>query len=247
MSDERGRTRATAYDSVWTRPVLRTGRPGGLTRDHVIAEAVSLLDEAGVGGLTMRALARRLGQSPMAIYHYVATRDDLLELAADAVFAAPSPGSRSSHGAPRGTRPDAHEDGEPARDRLIAIGERMLVVFMEHPWAPGLLGAAPPLGPNAQANLRAVVGAFTGAGLGGARLDGAVTAFYYFVLGAGGGEAAFGSLDPASSGDLLAVTTTMAGPGDGELVAYLGRMAERGPAGRFRAGLELILDAALRS
>lgn len=55
--------------------------------DSVLAEAVALLDESGVAGLTIRALAARLGGGPASIYWYVSGRDELLDMAADSVLA----------------------------------------------------------------------------------------------------------------------------------------------------------------
>lgn len=68
------------------------GRPRAnepkLSRDQILDAALALLAEAGVGGLTMRALARRLSIDPMAVYHYFADKDALLAAAADRAFAA---------------------------------------------------------------------------------------------------------------------------------------------------------------
>ena len=55
--------------------------------DAVLAGAVSILDEAGAQGLTIRALAARLGGGPASVYWYVSGRDELLDLAADSVLA----------------------------------------------------------------------------------------------------------------------------------------------------------------
>ena len=53
----------------------------------MLTEAVALLDESGSQGLTFRALAARLGTGVGSIYWYVASRDELLDLAADHVMA----------------------------------------------------------------------------------------------------------------------------------------------------------------
>lgn len=52
----------------------------------VLAEAVALLDEHGAQGLTLRALAARLGGGAASLYWYVSGRDELLDLAADSVL-----------------------------------------------------------------------------------------------------------------------------------------------------------------
>ena len=55
--------------------------------DAVLAGAVAILDETGTQGLTIRALASRLGGGPASVYWYVSGRDELLDLAADSVLA----------------------------------------------------------------------------------------------------------------------------------------------------------------
>jgi AcrR family transcriptional regulator len=59
-----------------------------LTRERIVEAAVELLDAAGEGGLTFRALAERLATGPGAIYWHVANKSDLLDAATDAVVAA---------------------------------------------------------------------------------------------------------------------------------------------------------------
>jgi AcrR family transcriptional regulator len=49
-----------------------------LTLESVVLAAVDVIDADGVGALTMRRLATRLGCSPMALYRHVATKQDLI-------------------------------------------------------------------------------------------------------------------------------------------------------------------------
>jgi len=58
-----------------------------IDRDRIVIGARALLDQRGLGALTMRALADELGVRPMALYHHVATKDELLDLLVDRVFA----------------------------------------------------------------------------------------------------------------------------------------------------------------
>jgi AcrR family transcriptional regulator len=59
---------------------------GGLSKGRVVAEAVRLADREGVHGLSMRRLATELGAGAMSLYHYVASRDELLDAMVDVVF-----------------------------------------------------------------------------------------------------------------------------------------------------------------
>ncbi|HSK01904.1 MAG TPA: helix-turn-helix domain-containing protein [Kofleriaceae bacterium] len=65
-------------------PRRRPGRPARqvLTRDRILEAALVLLEQDGLDGVTIRALARRLRVDPMAIYHYVEDRHALLREAA---------------------------------------------------------------------------------------------------------------------------------------------------------------------
>jgi TetR/AcrR family transcriptional regulator, tetracycline repressor protein len=58
-----------------------------LTRQRVVAAALALVDRDGLGGLTMRALGRDLGVDPMAVYHYLPSKDTLLDAIVEAVWA----------------------------------------------------------------------------------------------------------------------------------------------------------------
>lgn len=62
-----------------------------LSRDQILDEALGLLAEVGLASLSMRALARRLGIDPMALYHYFADKDALLAAAAERSFASLRP------------------------------------------------------------------------------------------------------------------------------------------------------------
>jgi AcrR family transcriptional regulator len=58
----------------------------GLSKQRVVIEAVRLADSEGVHGLSMRRLAGTLGAGAMSLYHYVASKDELLDAMVDGVF-----------------------------------------------------------------------------------------------------------------------------------------------------------------
>ena len=57
-----------------------------LNRDEVLRAALALLDDVGLRGFTMRALAERLGTYPATIYWHVGTRTEVLSAAGDLVL-----------------------------------------------------------------------------------------------------------------------------------------------------------------
>jgi AcrR family transcriptional regulator len=54
-----------------------------LTRERIVAEALALVDEAGLGGLTTRKLGERLGVEAMSIYHHFPSKQRLLDALVD--------------------------------------------------------------------------------------------------------------------------------------------------------------------
>jgi len=69
-------------------PRLPRRRPGptrrtALTVDGIVAAALEVLDETGVTGLSMRAVAERLGTGAASLYAHVSGREELLELMFD--------------------------------------------------------------------------------------------------------------------------------------------------------------------
>jgi AcrR family transcriptional regulator len=95
---------------------------GPLHRDAIVAAAVELADEEGVGALSMRNLARRLGYEVMSLYNHVANKDELLSLMVDAVAGEieEQPGDAAPLAAVRATAVSTHD------------------VLVRHPWAPVL-------------------------------------------------------------------------------------------------------------
>jgi AcrR family transcriptional regulator len=57
------------------------------TTDEIADAALRLVDETGVGALSMRALANALGTGPMTLYNYVADKEGLEELVVAAIVA----------------------------------------------------------------------------------------------------------------------------------------------------------------
>jgi AcrR family transcriptional regulator len=96
-----------------------------LTRERIVGAAIALLDEAGVTGLTFRALAERLATGSGAIYWYISGKDELLAAASEAVI-----GDSTQAAAPvHGTAPAA-APGEAVRALALALFD----AIDAHPW-----------------------------------------------------------------------------------------------------------------
>jgi AcrR family transcriptional regulator len=59
----------------------------GLSRAQIVDAAYSILREHGLGGLSMRRLARDLGVQPGALYYPMDSKQELLVAVADRIFA----------------------------------------------------------------------------------------------------------------------------------------------------------------
>jgi AcrR family transcriptional regulator len=89
---------SAAFDDLPPAPGMRPRRTPrrALTRELVVDAALDLLDEGGIAGLNMRALAERLGTGPASLYAHVSGKDELLALLIDKVSAeipVPEPGA----------------------------------------------------------------------------------------------------------------------------------------------------------
>ncbi|SNS77141.1 transcriptional regulator, TetR family [Actinomadura meyerae] len=65
------------------RQSARRGRPPKISRAEILAAARRIVDEEGAGKLTMRRLAGEVGSTPMALYHHVRDKEELLLLLLD--------------------------------------------------------------------------------------------------------------------------------------------------------------------
>lgn len=68
----------------------KAGRPAkgssSVSKSDILENALSLLDETGERGLTMRSLAKKMSVTPMALYHHVGNRDELIAALVENVF-----------------------------------------------------------------------------------------------------------------------------------------------------------------
>ncbi|RBJ06104.1 TetR/AcrR family transcriptional regulator [Micromonospora provocatoris] len=153
---------------VWLRAVPpRARRKPPLTLKRIVELAVTVLDEQGVEGLTMRCLAQRLDVTATALYWHVKTKDDVLDLAVDHIFGeVPVP-----------------DDGDDWMDDVRVLVRAWRGAMLRHPWAPRLVGR-PMLGPNVLARTEVLQSALVRGGCGGLHLAVATRMLANYVIGA---------------------------------------------------------------
>jgi AcrR family transcriptional regulator len=119
-----------------------------LSRERVLRGAVEVADAGGVGSLTIRSLAHKLGVKPMSVYYHVANKDEILDGIVDLVFSEielPSPGGDWR-----------------TEMRLTAISARR--ILRRHPWAIDLLQSRTSPGPATLRHHNAIIGTLREAG-----------------------------------------------------------------------------------
>ncbi|MGW0659475.1 TetR/AcrR family transcriptional regulator C-terminal domain-containing protein [Streptodolium elevatio] len=131
---------------------------------------MALLDEQGIDGLTMRRLAERLGSGVTTLYWHVDTKDDVVDLALDAVFAH----LQTPTGTPDPTR---------WREDIADLLHDWRAAMLRHPWSAALL-QRPTLGPNLLARMEFLQATLVATGLSGTRLTAATWTLYNYVMGA---------------------------------------------------------------
>lgn len=196
-----------------------------LERAQVLAAAVALAREEGVGALTMRRLSDRLGAWPTSVYHHLGgAKADLVALTVDALAEEVDLGDSSSAAWDRQLRALAHEV------RRVALSVPGLAEHL-------LIATAP--GPNAVAIFQRVVGLLRAGGLSEREAYSGYRVMMAFVLGqtrADGGD-----------GDADRLAALRAASGDGPTAAVLEAASALTVEERFELGLDLLLDGLRRA
>ncbi|WP_328453410.1 MULTISPECIES: TetR/AcrR family transcriptional regulator [unclassified Amycolatopsis] len=133
---------------VWERPEP-PDRPvlAPLSRELIVGTAIRLADADGLAAVSLRKIAAALDVGPMRLYGYIATKEELLDLMLDAIYAE--------------TRPI----GDDWREVLRSSAETTRRAAHRHEWLADLIGGRPQLGPHALARGEAVVAAMGAVGV----------------------------------------------------------------------------------
>jgi len=117
---------------------------GSLDRRKILQAAVTLIDETDLRQLTMRRLGTRLGVEAMSLYHYVHSREDLLdgvvELVIDDLYG----------------DPDVHITGDNWQDYLQRLAHGVRRIALAHPQVFPLIATRPPAAPWVRPPLRSL-------------------------------------------------------------------------------------------
>jgi len=126
----------------------RRGPKPGLSVERIVERAIELADADGLAALSMSRLAKELGFTAMSLYRYVAGKDELLVLIADAAGGPPPPMAA----------PDW-------RSGLASWVRDQLAVLRAHPWMVEIPITGAPLNPSAVAWMETGLQAMATSGL----------------------------------------------------------------------------------
>ena len=166
--------------SLWFIPLDdgESSRPT-LTRERVVAEALTVISMDGAQALSMRGLARRLGVVPGALYRHVRSKEQLHDLVLDAVLA----------------EVDCRADPAlPSIAQVVILAHRLRAVLEDHSGIAALLKTRDPISPASLALAEAFLAALHAAGLPGRPAALAFRLIYDYTLG-------FALAGPASPGE----------------------------------------------
>ena len=139
-----------------------------LTRERVVAEALTVISTDGAQALSMRGLARRLGVVPGALYRHVRSKEQLHDLVLDAVLA----------------EVDCRADPAlPPIAQVVVLAHRLRAVLEDHSGIAALLKTRDPLSPASLALAEAFLAPLHAVGLPGRQAALAFRLIYDYTLG----------------------------------------------------------------
>jgi len=148
-----------------------------LDRRTILLAAITLIDENDLRHLTMRSLGQQLGVEAMTLYHYVHSREDLLdgivELVIDDLYG----------------DPDVHMSATVWQDYLQRLAHGVRRIALAHPQVFPLVATRPPAAPWVRPPLRSLrwmesfLETLHGCGFSDAGCVGAYRSFSSFLLG----------------------------------------------------------------
>jgi len=134
VSDESETGQPASIETVWgLRDRPRRGPVRGLSLEKIVEAAVKVALAEGLAAVSMHRVATELGTSAMTLYRYVASKDELLALMADAAAGAPSVSPSPDEG---------------WREALSRWAWAELGIYQRNPWLLHIPISGPPATPH---------------------------------------------------------------------------------------------------
>lgn len=148
-------------------PTTESRPRGRLSDDRILTAALDLADRAGIDGVTIRQLAHDLGTKPMSIYHYLPSKEAIVDGMVDRVFA-------------EITLPP---EDLPWVDALRVRCRSARAALNRHPWAAPLMESRTSPGPASLTHHDAVLACLRRGGLSWALTSHAYAILDSFIFG----------------------------------------------------------------
>lgn len=200
-----------------------------LSKDRIVEAAALVADRGGIGAVSMRSVAAELGVEAMSLYHHVANKNALLDSLADWAF----------------ERISAPGVDDPWRPAMASRARSARSVFVQHPWALGMIEARPRPGTPLLRNFDRVYGCLLNSGFSAALATHMFSAIDAYVYGFALTESTL-PFDPADGAEKAFAEDVAPSPEEyPHLVRMLGELMSNESysfADEFDVGLDLILD-----
>ncbi|MFI1717592.1 TetR/AcrR family transcriptional regulator [Streptomyces litmocidini] len=149
-------------------PRKALGRPPRISREEIIETARRIVYEGGVDRLTMRRLATEVGSTPMALYHHVRDKEELLVLLLD------------DYAARTLRRPELPAD---PRERVVVAAAAIHEALVACPWIVEVLTADDLMSTTALWFVEQIVDGLAACGLSPDRAVHGYRAIWYYTAG----------------------------------------------------------------
>lgn len=206
-------------------PPTSTRRRRDLSIDEIVDRAIELLGDGGEKAVSMRRVADACGVTPMAIYHHVGNKEELLTVAVDRAIAA--------------TLAD-DDPSAPWRTRLVEFGCRFRRALIERPGVGAVFVSRPILGPNIALTTELLFDALAQGGITGEAAAEAADAWVLVTMGSIANDL---SRPPDVRERLLGHAPATDTP---RMIEEIDAYAHRDGEARYRQALEWLLDGAER-
>ncbi|MFF4653778.1 TetR/AcrR family transcriptional regulator [Streptomyces sp. NPDC001380] len=223
----------------WERsPRRRPAARVPLTPERVVDAAYEVLDREGLDGLTMRRVAAELGTAVSALYAHVSSKDELLELMYQRMFA----GLEIPDPDPDRWQEQIKEFARAGRARLLAHRDMARISMAHVPFTAGLLPQLERMlalfrNAGLPDRITAVVGDMLSTYLEGFTLEEEMWAARLAAQDGGDGTAAWARM----RAEMEAYFASLPPDRFPHLTALSGVMADEDQDQRFEAGLEIIV------
>ena len=207
------------------------GRPGprGLSADTIVQAAVTVMEEAGADGFSVRKVGTRVGCDPMAVLYHFKSRAGLERAMADLLTA----------------EIEAAPADQPWRDRLTHWAHQYRALALRYPQTFPLLLRFWVTGPADYRNAEMVYGALVDAGFENERLVDVCFGLYANILGLAAAEAG-GLLRPAAA-DYLAEVRILPPEAFPITTRLLPQFAAQQPGRVYSLMVQILLDGIARA